>query len=412
MLSPYRVLDLTDEKGLLCGKILADLGADVIQVEKPEGNPARRVPPFFEDVVDPERSLFWLAFSAGKRSVTLNWDTEAGKDLFKRLAMTADFMIESFPPGYLERAGLGYEVLTETNPRLLMASITPFGQTGPFKDYKAGDLIASAMGGMVCCTGEPDRAPVRISADLAYCQAAVHAAIGLLIALSHRADTGQGQRVDVSMQASIVRTLHTQLPYWEYGNRIVQRSGVRRFRGGVSTQEIWPCKDGFVSWMFFGGAVGTQQMRLMVEWMEGKGMAGSLSAEVQDWAALDLTKVSSEKIKLWEKRIGDFFLAHTQEELYREALEKRIPLTPLNDMSGVVEDEQLAARGFWVGVDHAKLETHLRYPGFLFLTTEEKYVPKVRRRAPFIGEHNADIYVGELGLHEDELDSLGREGVV
>ncbi len=412
MLSPYRALDLTDEKGLLCGKILADLGADVIQVERPEGNPARSLPPFFEDVIGPERSLLWLAFSAGKRGVTLNWETEAGKDLFKRIVRTTDFLVESFPPGYLERTGLGYEVLTKINPRLLMASVTPFGQTGPFKDYKAGDLIASAMGGMVCCTGEPDRAPVRISADLAYCQAGVHAAIGLLIALSHRAATGQGQRVDVSMQASTVRTLHTQLPYWEYSNHIVHRSGIRRFRGGVSTQEIWPCKDGFVSWMFFGGAVGTQQMRIMVEWMKGKGMAGSLAAEVDDWAALDLTKVSSEKIKSWEEVIGNFFLAHTKEELYQEALEKRIPLTPLNDMSEVVEDEQLAARDFWVGIDHPELRTNIRYPGFLFQTTEKKCLPKVRRRAPFIGEHNREIYLEELGLREDELNSLRREGIV
>jgi len=412
MLSPYRALDLTDEKGLLCGKILADLGADVIQVEKPGGNPARSVPPFFEDVAGPERSLTWFAFSAGKRSITLDWDSGAGKNLFKRIAKTADFIIESAPSGSLERVGLGYEELTKTNPRLILASITPFGQTGPFKDYKAGDLVASAMGGMVCCTGEPDRAPVRISADLAYCQAGVHAAIGLLIALSHRAATGQGQRVDVSMQASIVRTLHTQLPYWEYGNRIVKRSGIRRFRGGVSTREIWPCKDGFVSWMFFGGAVGTQQMRGMVEWMEGKGMAGSLSAEVQNWATLDLTKVDPEKIKSWEKVIGDFFLSHTKEELYQEALEKRIPLAPLNDMSEVVNDEQLAARDFWVGVDHAELKTNLRYPGFLFLTSEENCLPKVRRRAPFVGEHNSEIYLDELGLSEAELNSLRREGIV
>jgi benzylsuccinate CoA-transferase BbsE subunit len=412
MLSPYRALDLTDEKGLLCGKILADLGADVIQVEKPEGNPARSIPPFLGDAADPEKSLFWLAFSAGKRSITLNLDTEAGKDIFKRLAKTADFIIESFPAGYLDRIGLGYEVLTKTNPHLSVASITPFGQSGPYKDYKASDLIAEAMGGMVYCAGEPDRAPVRISADLAYCQASVHAAIGLLLALYNREVTGQGQQVDVSMQASIVRTLHTQLPHWEYSNRIVQRSGIWHDRGGVSTREIWPCKDGFVSWMFLGGAIGTRQIRNIVEWMEGKGMAGSLSTEVQDWAALDLTKVSSEKIKSWEKIIGDFFLAHTKEELYKEAVEKHIPLTPLNTTSEVVEDEQLAARGFWVGVDHAELGASIRYPGFLFLTTEENCVPRVRRRAPFIGEHNLEIYIGELGLSEEEFDSLQRSGTV
>jgi crotonobetainyl-CoA:carnitine CoA-transferase CaiB-like acyl-CoA transferase len=164
--------------------------------------------------------------------------------------------------------------------------------------------------------------------------------------------------------------------------------------------------------MFFGGAVGTQQMRVMVEWMEGKGMAGSLSTEVQNWAALDLTKVSPEKIASWEKTIGDFFLAHTQRELYEEALEKRIPLTPLNAMSDVVEDEQLAARGFWVGVHHAELGSNLRYPGSLFLTSEAPCMPKVKRRAPFIGEHNHEIYVGELGLREAELNSLQREGIV
>jgi len=293
-----------------------------------------------------------------------------------------------------------------------MASITAFGQTGPYKEYKAGDLVASAMGGMVYCTGEMDRAPLRISTDQAYAQASVHAAVGLLLALHNRAITGQGQHVDVSMQASITRTLHTQLPYWEYSNHIVQRSGIKRFRGGVSTQEIWPCKDGFISWMFFGGAVGTQQMRIMVEWIESKGMAGSLSVEIKDWAALDLTKVSPEKIESWEKIIGDFFLAHTKEELYEEALEKRIPLTPLHDMSDVVGDEQLAARNFWADVDHPELGTSIRYPGSLFLTTEEDCVPGVRRRAPFIGEHNKEIYVGELGLSEDEFNSLKREGVI
>ena len=141
-------------------------------------------------------------------------------------------------------------------------------------------------------------------------------------------------------------------------------------------------------------------------------MAGSLSVEVENWAALDLTKVDPGKIELWEKMIGDFFLAHTKEELYQEALEKRIPLTPLNDVSEVVEDKQLASRDFWVSVDHAALKANLRYPGFLFQTSEEKCLPKVRGRAPFVGEHNPEIYVGELGLREAELDSLRRKGVV
>jgi crotonobetainyl-CoA:carnitine CoA-transferase CaiB-like acyl-CoA transferase len=412
MLSPYRALDLTDEKGLLCGKILADLGADVIQVEKPAGNSARKIPPFIRDKSGSEQSLFWAAFSAGKKSITLNLDTDAGREIFKKLAATADFIIESFTPGYLEGIGLGYEALSKINPRLTMASISPFGQTGPYKDYKAGDLVSSAMGGMVYCTGEPDRAPLRISVDQAYSQAGVHAAVGLLIALHNRTKTGRGQRIDVSMQESVVRTLHTQLPYWEYSNRVVQRSGIRRFRGGVSTREIWPCKDGFVSWMFFGGAVGTRQMQIMVEWMESKGMADRLGDEIQDWSALDLTSVSPEKINSWEEVIGNFFQAHTKQELYKEALEKRIPLTPLNDISDVAGDEQLAARNFWVDIEDSELDTAMRYPGFLFLTTEEECLPEVRGRAPLPGEHNADVYRGILGLGEDELDSLRGDNVI
>ena len=412
MLHPYRALDLTDEKGIFCGKILSDLGAEVIQVERPDGNSARLIPPFLGDKPGRERSILWQAFGAGKKSITLDLETDMGKDIFRKLTRRADFIIESFPVGYLEKTGLGYETLAKINPQFILASITPFGLTGPYKDYKAGDLVASSMGGMVCFSGEPDRAPIRISVDQAYCQAGVHAAAGLMIALHSRVLTGRGQHVDVSLQASMVRTLHTQLPYWEYSNHIVRRTGIRRFRGGVSTQEIWPCKDGFVSWMFFGGAVGTQQMQLMVDWIGSKGMAGNLADEIEDWSTLDLTKVSPERIKSWEAQIGNFFLAHTKDELYGEALEKRIPLTPLNDISDVVKDKQLASRDFWTDIDNKGLETSIRYPGFLFLTSEEERMPKVRGKAPTLGEHNAEIYTGELGFSQDELSLLRREGVI
>ncbi|HEY93969.1 MAG TPA: CoA transferase [Dehalococcoidia bacterium] len=406
MLSPYRALDLTDEKGLLCGKILADLGAEVIQVESPSGNPARKIPPFARGKTDPEHSLFWYAFSAGKKSVTLDMEVGNGRDNFKKLAGTADFLIESFPPGYLDSIGLGYQTLSSINPALIMVSISPFGQTGPYRDYKAGDLVSTAMGGMAYCTGEVDRPPIRISLDQTYSQASVHAAAGILIALNQRSKIGRGQWIDVSMQASVVRTLHTQLPYWEYSNKIVERSGIQRFRGGVSTQEIWPCKDGFVSWMFFGGAVGTRQMQYMVEWMDSKGMAGSLTEEIQDWSSLDLTKVSPNKIRSWEQLIGDFFMNHTKLELYEEAVEKRIPLTPLNDVSDVLEDNQLIDRKFWTNVAYTDLDTEVPYPGFLFITSDEECQPAVKGRAPRLGENNDDIYQELKELDEESIHAV------
>ena len=163
LLSPYRVLDLTDERGLLCGKMLADLGADVIQVEPLGGNPARRLGPFFEDDVRPEKSLFWWAYSANKRSITLDIETVDGGNLLLKLAAEADFLIESFSPGYLARLGFGYPDLQALNPGLVMVSITPFGQDGPYADYLATDIVGMALGGFMSLTGDSDRAPLRLS---------------------------------------------------------------------------------------------------------------------------------------------------------------------------------------------------------------------------------------------------------
>src|SRR4030042_5428083 len=137
LLSGCRALDLTDEKGFVCGQILAAMGVDVIKIEKPGGDPARFLPPFYHDKPDPEKSLFWFAFNTSKRGITLNIETTGGQEIFKRLAATADFVIESFPPGYLDRLGLGYPAMEKINPGIIVVSITPFGQTGPYKDYKA-----------------------------------------------------------------------------------------------------------------------------------------------------------------------------------------------------------------------------------------------------------------------------------
>jgi crotonobetainyl-CoA:carnitine CoA-transferase CaiB-like acyl-CoA transferase len=412
LLQPYRALDLTDEKGVFCGKLLADLGADVIQIEPPGGNRARRIPPFYGNAPGSNNGLYWLAYGAGKRSVTLDLETETGKERFKKLAENADFVIESFPGGYLDKIGLGYESLREINPGLIMGSITPFGQAGPYKDYKGGDLVAGSMGGMVYCTGEPDRPPLRISSEQAYCQAGVHAAIGLLIALFDRSISGQGQHVDVSMQASMVRTLHTQLPFWEYNKHIIERAGVWRFRGGVATREIWPCRDGFVSWMFFGGAVGMQLMKTMIDWMRSKGLAGYLGEEVEDWSSLDLAKVSPDRIKSWEKIIGDFFLAHTKAQLYKEALERRVSLTPVNAVSDVVHEEQLDSRDFWIDVDYPRLGKTIRYPGPMFKTTEKDCTPSIRGPAPLPGEHDQQVLVKGIGVTEAVVEPRPSVGSV
>jgi len=165
MLTPYRVLALTDEKGLMCGKIMGDLGADVIKIEKPGGDPARNIGPFYQDKIDPEKSLFWFTLNTSKRGITLDIETTDGQDIFKRLLKTADFVVESLPPGHMDKLGLGYSALEKLNPGIIMISITPFGQTGPYKDFKGPDMVMWAMGAgpFMRTFDSADREPFRVS---------------------------------------------------------------------------------------------------------------------------------------------------------------------------------------------------------------------------------------------------------
>ena len=195
-LTGYRVLDLCDDKGVLCTKIMADLGADVIAIEPPGGAATRCCGPFYHDQVHPERSLFFWYFYANKRSITLHPETPDGQALFKALVKTADVLVETFPPGYLDRLGLGYADLRAFHPGLVMTSITGFGSTGPYCHYKAPDLVGLAMGGLMYLCGEPDGAPVPPGGQQGDHLAALNGVTGTLIALWHREITGEGQHVD------------------------------------------------------------------------------------------------------------------------------------------------------------------------------------------------------------------------
>src|SRR3972149_79549 len=192
-LEPYRVLDLTAGGCSLCGKILGDLGADVIRIERPGGNPDRSLGPFYKDIPDREKSLFWFAYNANKRGITLNIETADGREIFRRLVKRADFVIESLPPGYMDSLHIGYAVLKEINPRLIMAGISPFGQKGPYAHSNASDLITMAMSGFMYLHGDPDRPPVWISFPQASISAGAECAAAALIAHRHREGGGGGR---------------------------------------------------------------------------------------------------------------------------------------------------------------------------------------------------------------------------
>ena len=412
MLSPYRVLDLSDEKGFLCGKLLSDLGADVIKIEKPGGDLARRIGPFYHDIPDPEKSLYWFAYNTNKRSITLNIETADGRELFKRLVKTADFVVESFMPGYMDKLGLGYQTLSEINPGIIMVSITPFGQTGPYKDYKASDIVCWALSGALYVSGEPDRPPVRTShVPQSSLHGSVEGAAGAMMALYYREITGEGQHVDISIQECMERLITSAYMAWSVNKRVVHRVGGFRSLPPLHAKlrTYWPCKDGIVQLFLFGGEWGGRTNRALVEWMESEGKANDFLKGI-DWDGLELGEMTQDEVDEIEAGIADFFMTHTKAELYQGGLKRRLIIAPVATAKGMLEDIQLKARDYWIELEHYELGTSITYPGVFFRGSGPSH--RIQHRAPLIGEHNSEIYAEELGLSKERLVALVQGGVI
>src|SRR5215475_9093118 len=324
MLSPYRVLDLTDERGLLCGKIFADLGADVIQIEPPTGNTARCIGPFYQDAVHPERSLFWWAYTANKRSITLNLTTADGQRLLKRLVSSADFLIESMSPGDMAALGLGYRDLAAINPALIVVSITPFGQDGPYATYQAPDLVGMGLGGFMYVTGDPDRPPVRVGFPHFYLHGAAAGAAGAMIAHAQRVLTGQGQHVDVSCQEAVARALASAPQSYAMAGAVIVRQGSYRQTGATPYMPItWPGKDGFVNFQFSGGAGAGHSVNSFVRWMVEEDL-GDAYLEGLDFSKLGYGTITKEMLDRIVPPVERFILSHTKQELFEGAVSRRI----------------------------------------------------------------------------------------
>jgi benzylsuccinate CoA-transferase BbsE subunit len=407
MLNNYRVLDLTDEKGFLCGKILGDLGADVIKIEKPAGDTSRRIGPFFRDTPDPEKSLHWFALNSSKRGITLNIEDPEGKEIFIKLAETTDVIIESFTPGHMDTLGIGYGVLSARNPRLIMTSITAFGQTGPYKDRKASDITLLAMSGLMSINGDSDRPPLRMCFDQSYYLACAQAAAGTLLAIQCRYTSNKGQRVDVSIYEVAVRANYREPFRWEWEKATTPRMGNRFARGGKGYTQLWPCKDGYVTWLIM--MENARPVRGWVEWMKEEGAAGRW-ADI-NWDEMNtLVKWSGEDIQAIQDSIAAFILTHTTKELAANSMKRGLLLSPVNPVDFVAEDEQLIARNFWKKVEHPELGTAFNYPRFTYLSSEDNN--EVRFRAPLIGEHNSEIYGKELAFSEEDISSLRKRGIL
>ena len=411
LLPPYRVLDLTDERGLLCGKILGDLGADVVQIEPPGGSSARQVGPFYGDDPTPDKSLYWWAYAANKRGITLNLEHADGRALLEGLAASADFVIESYDPGYLDELGLAYSRLSALNSAVIMVSITAFGQDGPYADYQATDITGMALGGFMHLTGDPDRPPLRPSFPHFYLHGSAAGAAAAMLAHTHRALSGEGQYVDVSCQQAVARTLAHAPQIWDIEGAILQRMGVYRQTSGENRVRInWPCADGYVNYMLQGGNV-SASTRALFQWMEEDGFNVS-DLQAFDWETMGYGRITPEVMDTVVGPMGDFFLRHTREELTQESLTRRILLFPVATPADLRQHPQLEARDYFAPVEHAELGVSVDYPGAFIKSGDGKALASLRLRAPVVGEHNTEIYGGEMDLSPSEIESLRRGGVI
>jgi crotonobetainyl-CoA:carnitine CoA-transferase CaiB-like acyl-CoA transferase len=248
-LAGTRVLVLTGEPGFFAAELLGDLGADVVKIEPPGGDPVRRRPPFRGDANDPNGAIAWLALNTSKRGITLDVGRPRGRELFFALAARADVVVDTVPG-----AAPGWNELRVRNPRLVHCTITPFGEDGPRAGWRGSDLTVTAASGNLYSTGDPDRAPVRCTLPVSHYHGGIEAAVGIVFALLAREATGQGQHVDVALQeAMVMPNIGTAAMYAMTGNRGSRAGAFMRQEKSVA-REIWPCKDGFVSFALRGGA--------------------------------------------------------------------------------------------------------------------------------------------------------------
>ena len=392
LLTPYRVLDLAGESGLMCGKLLGDLGAEVIIVEPPGGHPARGLGPFYKDEIHPEKSLFWFAFNTSKKGITLDLTRAAGQQLLKELVRQCDIVIESFAPGYLDALGLGYAELSAVRPDLVFTSITPFGQKGPRRDWKGTDLTLQARCGLQYLLGDPDRPPVRISVPMTAVKAGVEAANATLFALFHRNTSGEGQHVDVSIQECIAAILEMNFMHYSYGGRETSRLG----RRSIFPWCMLDCQDGKI----FVINVEEDQWQRLVELMGNP-----------EWASLEIFKDRVTRGQNYDALfplLQEWAANWKVADLYKAAQERRICFAPVNTMADLFASAHLKAREFFTRIGHQVAGT-LTYPGAPFKASEAGWA--IQRPAPLLGQHSAEVY-GRLGLSQAELESLQQQGVI
>jgi len=400
-LADITVLDLTHYiAGPYCTKLLADFGADVIKIERPDGgDPARRYGPFPHDEPHPEKSALFLHLNTNKRGVTLNLKTSAGRDLFKALIQGVDVLVENFSPRVMPRLGLAYETLEALNPRLVMMSISNFGQTGPYRDYRAQDILIYAMGGPMRATGVAEREPLKMAGNLMQYQAGTMAATATMVGIFAARLHGIGQRIDLSLfetHAGTVDRRSTYLTAYAYAGE----ESTRQSQGPQDAlpRGIYPCLDGYIC------------IYVTDEWWPRLAhMLERPDLLTDPRFATPLARRNPEHQPDFDAIFYPWLLERTKQEIMERAQAARVLMTAVNTPEDVLHDRHFQARGFFVEVQHP-VAGRVTQPGAPFRMTATPWA--VRRPAPRLGQHNEEIYGGRLGLSREELVVLREQGAI
>jgi len=403
----YRAIELPGAEIALCGKMYADLGMQVIKVEPPEGDPGRRVPPLFPGKQGDPVSVYWRAYNRGKLGVTLNLEREDGRALLRRMLRETDFLIEGYAPGTLEGWSLGYGELARINPRLILVSITPFGQTGPYAAYQATDIVPVALGGYLYVTGERGAAPLRVGVPQGFLHAAGAGAVGGMIAFHQRHRTGRGQHVDTAAQHATLPLVAGPFTAWDFNGELIQREGLWRMRGPLRTRVVYPAKDGFVVCLAYPGHLGGRAATKLVGRMRAEGFAAEHAGRM-DWHQDFFATAPQEEVTACLDDLGRYFATKTKAELFAMAQELDLMLAPVTTVEDLFQDEQFRARGYWEGA--AGDPDGLQYPGPAVRMGRTPWASTAV--APDLGQHNETVYPELAGLPRAELDRLRAQGCV
>jgi benzylsuccinate CoA-transferase BbsE subunit len=387
-LDGIRVIELADEHGDWCGKLLADMGADVVKVEPPEGARSRHIGPFIKDEPGPERSIFFLRYNTGKRGVTLDLDDARAVDALRRLIGAADVFLETLPPGRGQALGLDYARLSADNPRLVHVAVTPFGQTGPYVDagYQTTDLVTMALGGPMQACGydleDGDLAPVRPGPYHSYHTASHFACIAVLTALFERESSGRGQYIDVSAQAASAVTVEFSSQYWEYQQEVSRRQTGRHAFPRQTARTQYMCADGKpINLAIPFDGRGYQRL---IDYLRSEGLGEGLN----DDAANDpLKRLAQGSIVLGALEV--LAARHDAEEMFHIGQRMGFTWGAVRAPEDWLDDPHTAARGFFVDIDHPESGRPIPLPGALFKSTATQ--PRIDGRAPLLGEHNDEV---------------------